>query len=255
MATILDLERHVDVIAASGTMLGDAARKAGLDTAVPTCPNWDVRDLVAHQGMVHRWAAAHLRGEEDHDTEASMREAGSSGDLLAWYSAGLAALLAAVRSAPDDLEALVFLRDAPPPRRFWARRQAHETTIHGVDALAAGLGRFPRADEVPLDATVAADGIDELLCGFLPRGKGKLHFDTPTTLQVSTADTGHSWTMHIDDGSNIVTVGTDGEADAVMSGTARQVYLGLWNRGEEITVRGRDDVLTRWREQARVRWS
>ncbi|WP_181009911.1 maleylpyruvate isomerase N-terminal domain-containing protein [Ornithinimicrobium sufpigmenti] len=40
------------------------ATEAGLDADVPTCPRWTVRKLVAHQGMVHRWARANLLGEE-----------------------------------------------------------------------------------------------------------------------------------------------------------------------------------------------
>ena len=44
-------------------------------------------------------------------------------------------------------------------------------------------------------------------------------------------------------------------ADAVFGGTAAQVYLGLWNRGTEITSAGRTDVLDRWHRVQRVRWS
>jgi hypothetical protein len=66
---------------------------------------------------------------------------------------------------------MVFLNDAPPPRRFWARRQAHETTIHSVDAIAARSQRWPTASDVAIDPLLAADGIDELLMGFITRGK------------------------------------------------------------------------------------
>ena len=76
---------------------------------------------------------------------------------------------------------MVFLKDAPPPRRFWARRQAHETTIHSVDAVAAALGRWPTASDVTIDPVLAADGIDELLTGFITRGKGRLHTAEPYT--------------------------------------------------------------------------
>ena len=52
---------------------------------------------------------------------------------------GCADLVAALAAAPDDLECWTFL-PAPSPRAMWARRQAHETAIHRVDAeLAAGL--------------------------------------------------------------------------------------------------------------------
>jgi hypothetical protein len=124
--------------------------------------------------MVHRWAAAHLRGERDHDTAASQAEGRAAASLLDWYTQGLAALVDTVRATAEDAKAMVFLRDAPPPRRFWARRQAHETTIHSVDAIAARCRRWPTASDVAIDPVLAADGIDELLMGFITRGKGRL---------------------------------------------------------------------------------
>lgn len=39
------------------------------------------------------------------------------------------------------------------------------------------------------------------------------------------------------------------------TGTAAQIYLGLWNRGTEITSAGRTDALDRWHRVQRVRWS
>src|SRR5918912_2429732 len=151
MPTSLSLDDHVSALVRSGAALREAAAAAGLDAKVPTCPTWDVTKLVIHQGMVHRWAAANLRGETDHDTSASQAEARAAADLLGWYSAGLAALVDTVRATAEDAKAMVFLNDAPPPRRFWARRQAHETTIHRVDAVGAMLGRWPTAADVDLD--------------------------------------------------------------------------------------------------------
>ena len=87
-------------------------------------------------------------------------------DLPGYYLEGHAALLEALRAAPPDLRAMRFLNDAPPPREFWARRQAHETTVHAVDALAAKLGRWPRADETDVEPRSRIDGLDELLRGF-----------------------------------------------------------------------------------------
>jgi hypothetical protein len=92
--------------------------------------------------MVHRWAAANIRGEADHRTAYSETAAAAAQDLLAWFDEGAQALTETLIKASDDLDAMVFLRNAPPPRLFWARRQAHETTIHAVDAHAAALQRL-----------------------------------------------------------------------------------------------------------------
>jgi hypothetical protein len=43
-------------------------------------------------------------------------------------------------------------------------------------------------------------------------------------------------------------------ADTVLTGTAAQLYLGLWNRGDEIVATGRDGFVERWHEVQRIRW-
>ena len=255
MPTHLKLEQHLEALVRSGAALGEAAAAAGLDAKVPTCPAWDVTQLVTHQGMVHRWAAANLRGETDYDTAASLAEAGTAARLLDWYADGLAALVDTVRATAEDAKATVFLRDAPPPRRFWARRQAHETTIHSVDAVSAVCRRWPTAADVDVPAALAADGIDELLMGFITRGKGRLHAAEPYTVLVRTSDTGHAWTLRIGDGPIVTTPGETERPEAVLSGTAAQLYLSLWNRADEITTNGRPDLVVQWREQIRIRWS
>lgn len=253
MPTLLSLDDHLAGLARSGAALHDAATAAGLAAKVPTCPAWDVTDLVIHQSMVHRWAAANLRGEAEYSTSAARAQGRAAADVLAWYADGLAALIETVRSTPEDAKAIVFLRDAPPPRRFWARRQCHETTIHGVDALSAVHGRWPTAAEADIDPLLAADGIDELLTGFITRGKGKLHAAEPYTILVRT-DTGHAWTVRISDGPIVTTVGEIAQPDIVFAGTAGQLYLSLWNRADEITMEGPPEVLDQWRSLIRVSW-
>jgi uncharacterized protein (TIGR03083 family) len=255
MPTHLSLEQHLRALARHGAALREAAAAAGLDAKVPTCPAWDVSDLVVHQGMVHRWAAANLRGDSGHDTAASQAEARAAPSLLDWYSQGLAALAGTLRATAEDAKAMVFLKDAPPPRRFWARRQAHETTVHSVDAVAARHQRWPAASEVDVDPELAADGVDELLMGFITRGKGRLHAAEPCSVLVRTTDTGHAWTLRIGEGPIVTTPGGTARPQAVLSGTAVQLYLSLWNRADEITVDGRADFLEQWRKEIRIRWT
>jgi len=273
MASSLSFEAHLDVVARSAAALREHAVVAGTGADVPTCPRWTVADLLAHIGIVHRWAAANLRREPDPSPSktAVLREVPAD-ELVEWSRAGTDALLATFREVAADVDAMVFLNDAPRPREFWARRQAHETTVHAVDALAAALGRMPTAAEVGVDADVAADGVDELLRGFFMRGRSKLADGVPFTIAVTPSDSPRRWTMRIDGERLTTTEGgvvaggvpddgggrddADGEvADAVFGGTAAQLYLGLWNRGEEIVATGREDVLVRWRKVQRVRWS
>lgn len=259
MSTTLSEQRHLDVIAASAAVLADQARQAGLDAAVPTCPAWDVRALVAHTAMVHRWAAGNLRGEPFTRTPTDI---GDEADLIGYFEAGVDELLTTLETIAPDVDAAVFLKDPPATaRHFWTRRQAHETTVHGADALAAALGRVPGANEgaaaLSIDVDLAVDGIDELLAGFFTRGRSKLATTEPFSIAVVPTDTVSSWTVTVADERLTTTAGIgDGRgAGTTLSGTATQLYLGLWNRGEEITAAGDAKVLERWREVQRIKWT
>ena len=248
MPAHLTIDAYIAAVAGRGAALAAAARSVAPDTAVPTCPEWDVAALVGHQGEVHRWAAANLRGEPDPPKPEA------PADVMPWYDEGLSQLVDTLKNTDDDLTAMVFLKDAPPPRLFWARRQAHETAIHSVDAVAAARGAVPPVGELGLAAGLAADGIDELLTGFITRETGKLRASPGYTLVVRTDDTGHAWTVRVGDGPVETTVGADGPADVEVSGTAAQVFVSLWNRADEITVTGRVETVAEWRRAVRIRW-
>lgn len=254
VGTHLAFDQFLTAIGLAANRFHDHADQAGLEAAVPSCPEWDVAALLSHQGMVHRWAAANLRGDSDHRTEDSETAAAAAPSLLDWFDEGAQALLETLSKAPADLEAMVFLPNAPPPRLFWARRQAHETTIHAVDAQAAVLQRLPRPDETMINEDLAVDGIDELLRGFLPRGGSKLRSETPYVIEIRAIDADQRWQIAVSDQPPLGVRGTIRPPDAVISGTAIELYLGLWNRTEDLMAEGRDDVVQQWRSQVRVRW-
>ena len=250
MPTQLSAARHLDGLRAAMLAFVRYAERAGLAAPVPTCPDWNVRKLVAHQGMVHRWAAAHLRGERC-DPDAVERAGLTEADPLEWLADGAIELATAWSQAPRDVRTVVFLNDAPGPKEFWARRQCHETTIHAVDALAASLGRAPRAEETWVDAELAADGIDELLCGFHTRNKSRLRTDEPGLLVVAPDDRDEWWEVRLspDPAVSRRRTGPAEEGDWTLTGPAVELYLRLWNRGADaVDVAG-------WRARAQVTWS
>jgi uncharacterized protein (TIGR03083 family) len=247
----MQLEQHLAALGEAVDAFAASAASAGLDTAVPTTPDWDVRRLVAHQGLVHRWATATILGQRI-DDEAVEREGLASDDAVTWLREGAERLVRTIRGAPDDLDALVFLADAPPPKWFWARRQCHETTIHAVDALSAVLGRYPRAADTWIGRDVALDGIDELLTGFLPRPRSRLRADDPMTIAVLPEDAAQRWLIALSSQAPVTARGLgDEDADVVLRGSAVALYLTLWNRSDEV----RDESLELWAEGARVTWS
>jgi uncharacterized protein (TIGR03083 family) len=253
MPTELSVERHLDGLSTALTAFVRYADRAGLSAPVPTCPDWAVLDLIAHQGMVHRWAAALLRGERPTDPERWEKEGLAAVDPLGWLRAGAAALRQTVAQAPDDVRALVFLDDAPPPRAFWARRQCHETTIHAVDAMSAALGRVPAtADADWIAPDLAEDGIDELLAGFLTRPRHPLRIDEEALLVVVPDDASTWWEVALGPHPPVTTRrrGPVSDADWELTGSSVELYLRLWNRGEPPDLPGGD-----WRHLAAVHWS
>ncbi|HEY8059487.1 MAG TPA: maleylpyruvate isomerase N-terminal domain-containing protein, partial [Acidimicrobiales bacterium] len=58
----LGVPRHLEGLREAMVAFVRYADRAGLRAPVPTTPDWTVRRLVAHQGMVHRWASATVRG-------------------------------------------------------------------------------------------------------------------------------------------------------------------------------------------------
>jgi hypothetical protein len=102
----------------------------------------------------------------------------------------------------------------------------------------------------------AADGIDELLNGFLSRSRGRLVADPPVSLAVRATDVDAAWTMHIEPDRRRVVAGAR-PADTTVAGRASDLYLFLWNRTDAATldVRGDPAVLALWRSHATIRWS
>ena len=246
----VDFPEHVEGVRESLAAFVDHAHRAGLDAPVPTTPGWTVRELTAHLGMVHRWATAYVVGERA-DSRACEAEGLACEDPVAWLHEGGLALLQALQEAPEDLDAPVFLDNAPSPRRFWARRQCHETTMHSVDALAASLGRMPTAEDTWITRTIALDGIDELLAGFLTRKRSRLRSERPITFAVRPTDVERSWLVRVSSDPVLVERGQRGQADVVLEGTAESLYLALWNRSDTAAVEG----FELWRELATVTWT
>ncbi|GGS78369.1 hypothetical protein GCM10010156_41320 [Planobispora rosea] len=238
----------------AGVRMAEAASQAGLDAPVPTCPGWTVRDLLGHTGGVHRWATAYVAtGKAEPFTDEEETEFFScpaDDTLISWFRDGHAALVGTLEQADPDLACWAFLR-APSPLAFWARRQAHETTIHRVDAESA-TGKI-----TPIDPALAADGVDELFDGFYARPRGRLVADPPVSLAVRATDRAASWTIRVEPDGRTVTPGARDDADCVISGPAAELYLLLWNRADAggLDVRGDRDVLALWREKARILWS
>ena len=227
--------------------------------AVPTCPDWTLRQLGTHVGRVHRWAGEIVssrtaEGISMKDAPDGRPPADASGQAD-WLLAGARRLTDAIRTAGTDR---VWAFGSLAPATFWARRQAHETMVHRADAeLAAGRS-------VAFDPELAADAIDEWLtimagprygrpdarATALPAG-ASMHVAATTPNQRGTGS--REWLITQSGGVVVMAgpAGADGPAaDVTVTGSPEQVLLTLLRRlapeAADITVSGDPALLTRW---------
>ncbi|MDH6579420.1 maleylpyruvate isomerase family mycothiol-dependent enzyme [Kitasatospora sp. MAP5-34] len=251
----MKISEHIDALRREGALFADAIATTDPDAPVPTCPDWQLRDLVRHTGQVHRWATAYVAHGHQGPLDEAAQEAAwgpvpADAALVGWFREGHAGLLEALENAPAELDCWAFL-PAPSPLAFWARRQAHETAVHRVDAEAAA-GRATS----PTDGAFALDGIGELVDGFLVGPLARLRSAQERTLLIRPTDGAEPWLVRISQEPVRVERGT-APADCEVDGTAHQLYLLLWNRLPltRVEVSGDRTLFDLWRETAQIRWS
>jgi uncharacterized protein (TIGR03083 family) len=223
-----DKDFFVDAVRHEGATFLAVAREADLTAPVPPCPKWTVWDLVRHLGVVYDWQRTHfVRGETTEPTHE--RTTAPEGDAVYdWFAAQHA----------DLVDGLVDLDPATPawnwslrPRTgdFWHRRMAQETAVHRWDAQsAAGLPQ-------PVEPTLAADGVAEVLEVFLPGGRRKGPDDAEGVVRLVSTDTGDEWTVRVR-GTELAVLDTDTVLDSgpgaqsAAAGTASDLLLALWGR-------------------------
>jgi uncharacterized protein (TIGR03083 family) len=131
----------------------DALANADLAARVPSCPEWNVRDLTAHLGTVHRWAEHLVRTRAATPIRLGDPDLSEVEVSDEWLRTGGHALSATLREADPDQS--MWAWGADQHVRFWSRRQLHETLVHRID-LELATGATSR-----VEPAVAADAIDE----------------------------------------------------------------------------------------------
>ncbi|MEU2053107.1 maleylpyruvate isomerase family mycothiol-dependent enzyme [Streptomyces bungoensis] len=249
----MEITEYLRTLDREGRLLAGAAEEAGTGAEVPACPEWRVRDLLRHTGAVHRWAAAFVA--EQH---TAARPVGDGPDLdgaelVAWYRDSHRLLVDTLADAPADARCWTFHpAPCPSPLVFWARRQAHETTVHRHDAEAARGGTVS-----PIAPDFAVDGVDELLRGFHARPRSRVRTEEPRVLRIRAVDGGTDavWTVRLSDQPPVTSRGESGDpedAEAELAGPAGELYLALWNRGPVPSVTGDRSLAALWRERSGI---
>lgn len=217
--------RLIDVVAAEAELLAASAQGQRPERQVPACPGLNLGETARHVGSTFRMVAAWLR--EGRQPVAWQQDPAPGRSLSDYLREGVGPLVDALseRAADDPCETWW-----PADRTcgFWARRLAHEATVHRLDVQsAAGLPLDPVPDDV------AEDGADEVLSLWLGhrldvlgvRGTRESTVAIRTGRRVWLARTGPepatAWAASPEEAES---------ADAEVTGPPGLVYRWLWGR-------------------------
>lgn len=253
----MEFERHCALIVEQAQVLaGHLTTGKDLGTAVPSCPGWNVGQLVRHVGGAHREATVIARtGEAPPDdefrdptrwyAEPSDCTDDAVHELKGWIVDGARELGGALRAAGPDVPIKMPIDN--PTTRFTARRMAHETVMHRADAaLALGV-------PFKLEPEVAADGIDEWMeLGALP-----FHFEVHPWMRellapgrtLKYAAPEQSWVVDLT-GEAIRWRHSDEPTAVTVRGPVTRLLLQLYKRSDDDTaVEGDTALLDYYRER------
>lgn len=225
----MEKDRCIAALLADSAALADAAR-LGLDARVPSCPDWNVAELVEHTGRVHRTMTRRVRDRETARNPAATVPLPERSDLIPWFETGVQTLADVLVAAPPDAEVWNW-SVTPKLASFWWRRMAQETAVHRWD------GQSAHGQQQPVDPDVAVDGIDEFLDVFLPTDLAERP-DTELggTVALRCTDRAASWLVTVTGGKLVARRGEEPTtADvplATVAGTASDLLLLLWRRIE-----------------------
>ncbi len=231
---------YTDALRDDAELIAAAVERGPLDAPVAACPGWDLRELVVHTGMVHRWATKALVDGEAPD-RSSLALPGDDENLAVWMRIGAGELADRLDAGGSDAE--VWHPWSLERRAWvWSRRQANETMVHRWDAEVAVDGTSS------LDPARASDALQEYFDLGLPRVLEREQVPAPdSSLHVHCTDVDGEWLVWGEDGG-LRLVAEHRKGDAALRASAATVLLVLMGRGDrgELDIVGDTAVADEW---------
>lgn len=245
----LDFDRCCAEITTQAELLAADTARVDLTRPVPSCPGWNVAQLLRHLGGGLRWAEEIVRTRPSGPLpDGHFRQVLPDPDpaLGGWVAAGARQLAAALRATGPGVD---LWSPVAGGSSFYARRFAYETLMHRADATLA-LGRDFAADPV-----VAADALDEWMeLGALPEMLG-LHpeqrelLDAGRTIHLHASDVpGAEWLVDLT-GDAITWRRAHEKAAVAVRGPLTDLLLLVYGRRpvtDRTDVRGDRELLDFW---------
>lgn len=255
-AVTLEFGRYHEEILAQTDLLRAHLRTADPTLAVPTCPDWNLGQLLRHLNGAHSWAETIVRTRAaDEVPDDPVNDVGplvgeNSAELGARLADGAAALARALRDAGPDTRVW-----SPAPGRtstlFWARRMTHETVVHRADVvLTTGV-------EFTVDGQLAVDGLEEWLTfscfeeAYEPRPGVPDLLGPGRTLHLHATDADAEWIVDLTGNAPTLRHEHAKAAAAVRAPLADLLLFVYGRRGtDDVETFGDRDLLHLWRYRA-----
>jgi uncharacterized protein (TIGR03083 family) len=231
---------RIGIIRTEAQRFGDVLAATASDARCPTCPEWNVADLLWHLTSVHYfWAGVlsrNVRTEADIAAVEQSKPARPSAtdELLALREQATAALCSQLESL-DDAEPCWSWWPPDQTVGFTRRMQTYEATMHRVDAeLAAGL------PVGPIGADVAAGAVDhavDVMWGWPPDAAS---YEARAVVEFVASDADQRWLVEVGtaSGSPRAVRATVGKQTATVTAPVVDLALWAWTRGGSVEIAG-----------------
>jgi uncharacterized protein (TIGR03083 family) len=210
-----------------------AAAEGNLPGRVPTCPDWNVGDLLWHVAGVFNFWAQIVEGRLlDQRAVVKLTDPEDDEELLPLLRDRTDHLVRVLEGA--DLDTPIWTWSSVKRVAFVPRRMAQEIAVHRFD------GQTAAGSAEPLEAGIAGDGVDEFFEHMLSdedEMQGPIE-----TVALQATDTRDRWLVTVGEGSMLVArAAGDGPLPAAtVRATASDLDLALWRRvgSDTLDVKG-----------------
>jgi len=249
---VIDARAYLEHIEADGLRILEVS-KGHLEDPVPSCPGNNVGSLLWHTAGVclnwRTWLIANAMVDADWSAFGT--------DVWLGFKVELQGLLTLLHARDPDEPTWTWGNDQHV--RFVHRRIAQELSIHRWDFEDA-VG-----EALPIDPTLAADGVQEFLDEFSAapprplswrrdtyRSASELFGGDGECLRFQCGDIDAAWTIIAR--SDRFDVVTDTDADITTTGTASDINLFFWGRIDrsQLETIGDLSLLERWQERVKI---
>jgi uncharacterized protein (TIGR03083 family) len=204
-----------------------------------------VRDTVEHTAVVYAHKSTVIeRGLLEPPSD--WPPAGLvSGDVVEFFDEQLHRVIEALRTR-DPATTVWTWYEPDQSVGFWVRRMMQETVVHRADVESAS------GTPSPIDAEVAADGIDEFVERMLCYDVDAYREAPGSGQRIAIEAGGGGWTVTLGPDAATFTRDVDADVDATLRGDAGELLLALWNRlpYDAVEVTGDGEALAALRAAA-----